>query len=105
MRNFIKVENHCALDVGHLNESTRSFDVRRPECEEGSPEVLVREGPEELTLRAEEATHKSCINVDHIAQERWRPPLVDADWHAFCQANYKGIEGKTVRNCTSTTKK
>ena len=21
------------------------------------------------------------------------PPLVDADWHAFCQAIYKGIEG------------
>ena len=22
----------------------------------------------------------------------WRPPFVDADWHAFCQAIYKGIE-------------
>ena len=22
------------------------------------------------------------------------PPLVDADWYAFCQALYKGIEGK-----------
>ena len=22
------------------------------------------------------------------------PPLVDADWHAFCQALYKGIEGE-----------
>ena len=21
-------------------------------------------------------------------------PLVDADWHAFCQAIYKGIEGR-----------
>ena len=34
-------------------------------------------------------SQKSCINVDHIAEERW----VDVDWHAFCQANYKGIEG------------
>ena len=38
-------------------------------------EVSIREGPEELTL-----------------QDRWRPPLVDADWHAFYQAIYKGIE-------------
>ena len=37
---------------------------------------------------------KSFVNVDHIAQERWRPPLVDVDWHAFCQAIYKGVEGR-----------
>ena len=36
-------------------------------------------------------TQKSCINVDHIAKERWGPPLVDADWRAFCQANDQGI--------------
>ena len=49
----------------------RSFEVRRPKCEEGSPEVFIRKGLEELTLRAEEVgTQKSCINVDHIAQER-----------------------------------
>ena len=34
------------------------------------------------------------INVDHIQPERWGPPLVDADWYAFCQALYKGIEGQ-----------
>ena len=39
-------------------------------------------------------TWKSYINVDHVAKERWSPPLVDADWHAFCQALYKGIEGE-----------
>ena len=77
----MKMDNHRALEVGH--------------CEEGGPEVLVREGLAELTLRAEEVgTQKSCISVDHIAQDRWRPPLVDAEWHAFCQAIYKGIEGK-----------
>ena len=31
---------------------------------------------------------------DHIAKERWGPLLVDYDWHAFCQALYKGIEGE-----------
>ena len=39
-------------------------------------------------------TWKSYINVDHIAKERWSPFLVDADWHAFCQALFKGIEGE-----------
>ena len=55
-------------------------------------------GPEELTLRAEEVSaKKACINVGHIAQDRWRPPLVDADWHAFCQAKNEGIEGRDWR--------
>ena len=57
--------------------------------------MSIREGPEELTLRTEEVrSKKSCANVDHIAQDRWRPLLVDADWHAFCQAMYEGIEGR-----------
>ena len=57
----------------HLREGSRSFQVRRPKGEEGYPEVHVRGSPEDLTLRAEEVgTQKSCINVDHIAKERWR---------------------------------
>ena len=57
--------------------------------------MIVRESPDELTLRAEEVeTSKALVIVDHIEQERWCPPLVDADWCAFCQALYKGIEGK-----------
>ena len=52
--------------------------------------MTVRESPDELTLRAEEVgTWKSYIIVDHVTQERWGPPQVDADWHAFCQALYK----------------
>ena len=34
------------------------------------------------------------IDINHIESERWGLPLVDADWCAFCQALYKGIEGK-----------
>ena len=56
--------------------------------------MSIREDPEELTLRTEELGSKTaCVNVDHFAQDRWRPPLVVAGWHAFCQAIYKGIEG------------
>ena len=57
--------------------------------------MTVTESPDELTLRAEEVgTWKSYVNVDHIANERWGPLLVDDDWHAFCQALHKGIEGE-----------
>ena len=95
LREFIRVDTGRALDVGSLSRGTRTFQVRKPKVPEVCPEVIVRESPDELTLRAEEVeTSKALINVDHIEQERWSPPLVDADWYAFCQALYKGIEGE-----------
>ena len=76
LRNFIQVDNHRALEVGHLREGLTSFKVRRPKGEEEHPEVSVRENSDELTLRAEDtSTWKSCINVDHIARGRWGPSL------------------------------
>ena len=57
--------------------------------------MIVRESPDELTLRAEDVgTVKALLNIDHIEPERWSPPLVDAYWYAFCQALYKGIAGE-----------
>ena len=59
------------------------------------PEAAIRERADELTLRADEVgTQRATINIDHIEDDRWRPPLVDADWHTFCQAMFKGIEGE-----------
>ena len=57
--------------------------------------MIVSESPYEVTSRAEEVgTSKALIDVNHIEPERWCLPLVDADWYAFCQALYKGIEGE-----------
>ena len=57
--------------------------------------MIVRESPDELTLRSEEVnTSKALINVNHSEPSRWALPLVDADWYAFCQALYSGIEGE-----------
>ena len=68
--------------------------------------MLVRESPDEITLGADEVgTWKSCINVDHIAKERWSPPLVDADWHAFCQAFIKALKESTWESYMILTKK
>ena len=72
LRNFIKVDNHCALEVGQLKEGTRSSQVRRPKFEEACPEVSIREDPEELTLRAADVDFKkACISADHNAEDRW----------------------------------
>ena len=77
-------------EVGHLRRDQRPFKVIRPKISKDHSEVL-REGADDLTLRAEEVdTQKASINVDHIDEKCWRPPPVDADWHAFCQAIYLG---------------
>ena len=39
-------------------------------------------------------TQRAFINTEHLEFERWGPPLVEVDWHAFCQVIYRGIEGK-----------
>ena len=62
LRNSIEVDNHSALDVGHLKEGTRSFMEGRPKFEEGCPEVSIGEGPEELTLRTEEVGYKKSVH-------------------------------------------
>ena len=75
-RSFIGVDNHSALDVGHLRKGLRSFQVQRPKFSEDYPEVL-EEGADDLTLKAEELdTLNACINVDHIEENKWRPPLL-----------------------------
>ena len=95
VREFIKVDNERALEIGSLSRGTTTFQVRKPKVPDGCTEVIVRENSDELTLRAEKVgMSKALVNVNHIQQERWGPPLVDADWCAFCQALYKGIEGE-----------
>ena len=66
---FFKVDSHCALDVGHLNGDKRSSDVRRPKFEEGCPGASIREGPEELTLRAEEVGPRKRASISVTLQE------------------------------------
>ena len=41
----------------------------------------------------EEGARRSFMEISKLEQQRWRPPLVDADWQNMCQAIYQGIEG------------
>ena len=82
------------MDVGGLRRGTMSVDVKKPQFCEAFPEAVIREGAGEFTLRAVEVgTQRAFINTEHIQLERWGPPLVDADGHAFCQTIHKGSAG------------
>ena len=41
-----------------------------------------------------EGVRRTFIDTSKVEEQRWGPPLVDADWHALCQAICEGIEGK-----------
>ena len=68
LRSFIELDNHGALDVGHLRQCLRPFTVKKTKLSEDHPEVL-REGADDLTLRVEEVDIlQACINVDHMGE-------------------------------------
>ena len=66
-----------------------TLKVRKPKVQEGCQEVTVRKSHQE---QKEVGTLKAYVNVDH--KKKMGSPLVGHDWHAFCQALYKGIEGE-----------
>ena len=82
------------MDVGGLRRGNISVDVKKPQFCVAFPEAVIREGAGEFTLRADEVgTQRAFINTEQIQLERWGPPLVDADGHAFCQTIHKGCAG------------
>ena len=77
------------MDVGGLRRGTKSIQVKKQLFSEAFSEAFIRYGADELTLTAEEVgLLRTFINTKHIELERWGLPLVDADWHAFCQYIY-----------------
>ena len=72
LRSFIEADNHSAVDVGHLRKGIKIFNVQKPNFSEDCQEAAIRDGADELTLRAEEVgTLKVCINIDHVEDDRW----------------------------------
>ena len=89
LRRFIMVHNHEAVKVG---VSEKDMAVK-PKFTTDFPEAVVREVADELTLRAEEeGALRTFTDTTDVGDSRWEPPLVDEDWHAICQATYKGVE-------------
>ena len=54
LRRFTQADDHSAVDVGDLRQGTRSLEVHKPQFSETFPEAAVREGADELSLRAHE---------------------------------------------------
>ena len=75
-----------------MRRGTKSMQT--PKFSEAFPGAIIREGADELTLRAEEVgMQRAFIDTKDIELERWGPPLVDGDWDAFSQSIHKGLEG------------
>ena len=49
LRDFIRLDNDRALDVGELRRGTGTLKVRKPKVPEGGSDVTIRESPDELT--------------------------------------------------------
>ena len=54
LKNFVEEDNHNGVDVGCLRRGTRSIRVTKPQFSDAYPEAVIREGADELTLRAED---------------------------------------------------
>ena len=54
LRDFIEVDHHSAVDGGGFRRGAKPVGVKRPQFSEASPEAVIREGADELTLRAGE---------------------------------------------------
>ena len=102
LRNFMDLENHRAVEVGHLRRGPRLVKVKKPESEDHS-EVL-REGADDLTLRAEEVeTLKACINVGRIGEK-----FGDRVWWTqtgtpFAKQCFKELKEVSGKSCTFIT--
>ena len=85
LRRFIMVDNYEAVKSWSLG-NMESRPVVKPNFTTDVPQAVVREGADELTLRAEEGMLRTIIDPADVGDNRWWPPLVDEDWHASCQA-------------------
>ena len=88
LKKFFAVDSHEAVKVGELHRVVRT---RFTTAFWGA---VIWEGADELTQREqEEGVLRTFIDTPNVGDKRWWSSLVDADWHAFCQAIFQGIEG------------
>ena len=83
LRSLIMVDNQEAVRLGDLEKNMGSRKVVKHKFTTDIPEAVLREGADELTLRQDD--------TKDVGDSGWGPPLVDEDWHAICQAIFKGV--------------
>ena len=52
LRSFMEADNHSAVVMGGLRRGTTEVQAKKPQFSEAFPEAVIREGADELTLRA-----------------------------------------------------
>ena len=62
LRDFIRVDNNRALDVGEVHRGTGTFKVRKPKVPEGGSDVTIRGSLDELTLWAERSEYLEGVH-------------------------------------------
>ena len=85
----------------------KSKRVVKPKFTTDFPGAVVREGADEFTSR-QALFHR---HQEFGRQKSWRPPLVDADWHAICPPIYWASKDQNewpciinTRSCTKRSK-
>ena len=67
-----------------LEKNMESRPVVKPKFTTDFPDALVRQGVNELTLRAEEeGMLRTSIGTTDVRDNSWEPPLVDEDWRVI----------------------
>ena len=71
-----------------------ALDQHRVVKQKFLPDARMRDGLEELTLRAGEIKEQTAFFEDatRIEDTTWSPLLVDSDWSALCQTMNVGVE-------------
>ena len=106
LRNFIAVDSHEAVTVRDLHRETRSKKVVKPKFTTDFPGAVIREGADELTLRAHETgVLRTFIDTSNVGDQRWWPPQVDADWHPVYQAIFfRESKDQSGKPCITTAR-
>ena len=95
LRRFVEVDDHEAVKIGDLERNLEAIKVVRPRLNKVILlNSIIRVAVGEKALRTgEEGMLRMCINTTSVVDDSWGPRLVGEDWHAVCQAIYRGVEG------------
>ena len=104
LRNFVEVDNPSAVDVGCLRRGTKSIQVKKPQFSEAFPETVIREGADDLTLRAGEVARGELSSTGPML----RSSDGDRRWWMrtgtpFCRLYTRELKENNGKRCTITT--
>ena len=103
---FIKADDHRAVDVVHLRQGAKPLHVRKSQFSEAFPEATIREGADELTLRADEVEHcgPSSTQTTLSLKDRDRRWLMRTGMPSAKQST-KELQEKNGKSCIVTTER